>query len=50
MRVQLQERTLLDPADTQLSNSIYGTVIFDLTLFNEVTKSDNIFKKILKLM
>jgi len=30
-------------AGTQLSNSIYGTVIFDLTLFNEVTKSDNIF-------
>jgi hypothetical protein len=29
---------------TQLSNSIYGTVVFDLTFFNEVTKSDNILK------
>jgi hypothetical protein len=33
-------------ADTQLSNSIYGTVVFDLTLFNEVTKSDNILNNI----
>ena len=32
-------------AGTQLSSSIYGTVVFDLTFFNEVTKSDNIFKK-----
>jgi hypothetical protein len=29
-------------AGTQLSSSIYGTAIFDLTLFNEVTNSDNI--------
>ncbi len=33
-------------AGTQLSSSIYGTVVFDLTLFNEVTKSDNILKNI----
>jgi len=33
-------------AGTQLSSSIYGTVIFDLTLFNEVTKSDNLLKNI----
>jgi len=33
-------------AGTQLSSSIYGTVVFDLTLFNEVTKSDNILKRI----
>jgi hypothetical protein len=33
-------------AGTQLSHSIYGTVVFDLTLFNEVTKSDNILKRI----
>jgi hypothetical protein len=33
-------------AGTQLSSSIYGTVMFDLTLFNEVTKSDNILKNI----
>jgi hypothetical protein len=31
---------------TQLSSSIYGTVMLDLTLFNEVTKSDNILKNI----
>ena len=36
-------------AGTQLSSSIYGTVVFDLTFFNEVTKSDNILK-VLKLM
>ena len=30
----------------QLSSSIYGTVVFDLTFFNEVTKSDNILKSI----
>ena len=29
---------------TQLSSSIYGTVVFDLTFFNEVTKSDNLLK------
>ena len=33
-------------AGTQLSNSIYGTVVFNLTLFNEVTKSDNLLKNI----
>jgi hypothetical protein len=33
-------------ADTQLSCSIYGSVVFDLTFFNEVTKSDNILKSI----
>jgi len=33
-------------AGTQLSSSIYGTVIFDLTFFNEVTKSDNLLKSI----
>ena len=33
-------------AGTQLSSSIYGTVVFDLTFFNEVTKSDNILKNI----
>jgi hypothetical protein len=45
-----------DPADTmfglagmQLSSSIYGTVVFDLTFFKDVMKSDNILK-ILKLM
>ena len=30
----------------RLSSSIYGTVAFDLTFFNEVTKSDNILKSI----
>ena len=30
----------------QLSSSIYSTVVFDLTLLNEVTKSDNILKNI----
>ena len=25
--------------------AIYGTVVFDLTFYNEVTKSDNILKK-----
>jgi len=36
-------------AGTQLSSSIYDTVVFDLTFFirlNEVTKSDNILKSI----
>ena len=33
-------------AGTQLSSTIYGTVVFDLTFFNEVTKSDNILKSI----
>jgi hypothetical protein len=33
-------------AGTQLSSSIYGTVVFDLTFFNEVTKSDNLLKNI----
>ena len=33
-------------AGTQLSSSIYGTVIFDLTLFNEVTQSDDILTNI----
>ena len=31
---------------TQLSSSIYSTVVFDLTFFNEVTKSDNLLKSI----
>ena len=40
-----------DPAEvglagTQMSSSIYGTVVFDLTFFNEVTRSDNILKSI----
>ena len=26
-------------AGTQMSSSVYGTVVFDLTFFNEVTKS-----------
>ena len=29
-------------AGTQSSSSIYGTVVFDSTFFNEITKSDNI--------
>ena len=33
-------------AGLQMSSSIYGTVVFDLTFFNEVTKSDNILKNI----
>ncbi len=33
-------------AGTQLSSSIYDTVICDLTFFNEVTKSDNLLKNI----
>ena len=33
-------------AGTQMSSSIYGTVVFDLTFFNEVTKSDNVLKNI----
>ena len=28
------------------SSSIYGTVVFDLTFFNQVTKSDNLLKSI----
>ncbi len=34
--------TVAGVACTQLSSSIYGTVVFDLTFFNEVTKSDNV--------
>ena len=33
-------------AGTQLSSSIYGTVVFDLTFFNEITKSDYFLKSI----
>ena len=33
-------------AGTQSSSSIYGSVVFDLTFINEVTKSDNILKNI----
>ena len=33
-------------AGTQLSSSIYVTVVFDFTFFNEVTRSDNILKSI----
>ncbi len=33
-------------AGTQLISSIYGTVVFDLTLFNEVTQSDDILTNI----
>ena len=33
-------------AGTQLSSPIYGTVVFELTFFNEATKSDNILKNI----
>ena len=33
-------------AGMQSSSSIYGSVIFDLTFFNEITKSDNILKSI----
>jgi hypothetical protein len=33
-------------AGTQLSSSIYGSVVFDLTFFNEVTRSDNILRGI----
>ena len=29
-----------------LTSNIYGTVVFDLTFFNEVTKSDNILRGI----
>jgi hypothetical protein len=36
----------VDLAGTQSSSSIYGTVVFDLTFINEVTKSDNILKSI----
>jgi hypothetical protein len=38
--------SLVGLAGTQLSSSIYGTIVFDLTFFNEVTKSDNILKSI----
>ena len=31
---------------TQFSSSIYGTVVFDITLFNEVTQSDDILTNI----
>jgi len=33
-------------AGTEHTKSIYGTVVFDLTLFNEVTKSDNVLQEI----
>ena len=33
-------------AGAQLHSSIYGTVVFDLTFFNEITKYDNILKSI----
>ena len=33
-------------AGTQLSSSVYSTVVFDLTLFNEVTQSDDILTNI----
>jgi len=33
-------------AGTEHTSSIYGTVVFDLTLFNEVTKSDNVLQEI----
>ena len=33
-------------AGTQLSSSLYGTVVFDLTFFIEVTKSDKTLKNI----
>jgi hypothetical protein len=33
-------------AGTQLSSLMYGSVVFDLTFFNEVTKSDNTLKSI----
>ena len=33
-------------AGTHLSSLIYGIVVFDFTFFNEVMKSDNIFKSI----
>jgi len=33
-------------AGTQLSSSIYGIVVFGLTLFNEVTQSDDILTNI----
>ena len=33
-------------AGTQLSSSIYGTVVFDLTHFNEVIQSDDILTNI----
>ncbi len=33
-------------AGTVLSSNIYGTVVFDLTFFNEVTKSDNVLRGI----
>jgi hypothetical protein len=33
-------------AGTHLSSSIYGTVVFDLAFFNEVTKSNNVLKSI----
>ena len=33
-------------AGTVLSHNIYGTVVFDLTFFKEVTKSDNVLRGI----
>ena len=36
-------------AGSQMSSSIYGSVVIDLTFFNEVTRSDNILK-VLKRM
>ena len=33
-------------AGTQLRSSIYGTVVFDLALFNDVTQSDDILTNI----
>ena len=36
-------------AGAVLSSNIYGTVVFDLTFFNEVTKSDIIYE-VLQLM
>ena len=33
-------------AGTVLSSNIYGTVTFDLTFFNEITKSDNVLRGI----
>ena len=33
-------------AGTQLNSSLYGTVVFDITLFNEVTQSDDILTNI----
>jgi len=40
------ETTTKPSRSPYMSSSIYGTVVFDLTLFNEVTKSDNVLKNI----